>query len=369
MAAHIPPKMRCLVAPKKCAPSAYEVRDMPTPAIKHPAEVLIQMHAAAINSGDTQLVALGGIGPFVKLEFPAIIGIEGAGVVVEVGSGVKTLRVGDAVYGACIDKPMARNGLPGFVAEYAVSEERFLLLKPPHLSFEEAASLPALVVTALQVIRRGLQLRGEESLHGKTVYVPGALSATGSLGIQVAKNHFGAERIISTASTPKMALVEEYLPGMVDQLIDYTKQRVTDAVAPGSADFAYDTQWSTLDDCIAVLNKDAGTIAALTGIPRKETLREIIGADRFPAWLGWLLDLGQLWYRWKLRGTGIRFEMVSGGPQIREDMERAGEIVALGKVRAVMTVVELGDVEAVRAACERTARGKGGLGKLVIKIR
>ncbi|KAH6900498.1 chaperonin 10-like protein [Thelonectria olida] len=363
---NVPATMRSLVAPKKCSPADYQVVDMPTPTITQPGHVLLRMRAAAINTGDTQFAK--GMSEFLgKQEYPMKLGIEGSGVVVAVGSAVKNFSVGDEVYGFNMDKPILKKRESGFVSEYALGEERFLLHKPAHVSFEDAASFPGLVVTAMQTIRRGLQLRGEDTLEGKTVFVPAALSASGSLAVQVARNVFGASKIISTVSTPKMALVEQYLPGMVDQLVDYKKQAVGKAVGRGTVDFALSTQWTTLDDSIALLKPASGTLMSIASIPTKATGRELF-ADRLPVWLGWLLSAAQLYYWWKLRGTSIKYEFVSGSPNIREDLEAAGEVVARGKIRAVTTVVDLEDVDEVRKGCERVLTGKGGLGKFVIRI-
>lgn len=362
----IPATMRSLIAPKKCSPVDYDVVDMPTPTIKRPEDVLLRMRAVAINTGDTQF-AKGMMDMLRKQEYPLKLGIEGSGVVAAVGSAVKNLKVGDEVYGFNMDKPIPPNPQAGFASEYAIGVERFLIHKPAHLSFEEAASFPGLVITALQAIRRGLQLRGEESLEGRTVYIPGALSASGSLAVQVARNVFGADKVISTVSTPKMTLVEQYLPGMIDQLVDYQKEDLCKVVGKGTVDFALSTQWGTFDDSVALLKPESGTLISIASIPTKETARGLLG-DQLPSWVGWLLDVSQLWYRWKLRGTAIKYEFVSGSPNIREDMEAAGESLALGKIKAVMTVVELEDVDEVRKACERVATGKGGLGKLVIRI-
>lgn len=301
------------------------------------------------------------------------IGMEGSGVVVAIGTDVKSLRVGDEVYGLYVDKPAFRKPPPGFASEYALSEERFLLVKPPQVSFEDAASHVGFVVTAMQTIRRGLQLRNEESLQGKTVFVPAGLSGTGAIGIQVAKNIYGAEKIITTVSTSKVPLVEQYLPGMVDQVVDYRTQKLEEAVAPGSVDFMYNTQWTSLGPGIPLLNPKTGTLMSITSLPSKATAREMMGADRFPWWLGAVLDLAQLWYAWKLRGTSIKYEMVSGGMHLRDDLERAGEMIALGKIRAVIRVVDLEDIEAVRTEMGKVAtgqsdEGKGGIGKLVIRI-
>lgn len=288
--------------------------------------------------------------------------------VVAVGSGVKTLKVGDEVYGSSVEKPFFRGPDPGFVSQYAVADEKFFLLKPAHLSFEEASSMLGHVATADQTIRRALQLRGEESLEGKTVYIPAALSATGSVITQMAKNVFGASKIISTVSTPKMPLVEEYLPGIVDQLIDYKTQRIQDHVPRGSVDYAFNTQFATYDECIPLLNPKTGVLLSIASAPSRATATELFGADRLPWWVGLALDAVHLWYGWKVRGTNIKWEFLSGSLHIREWTERAGEIVALGKVRPVIRVVDLEDVEAVRANSEQVRSLKGGIGKLVIKI-
>ncbi|KAF7561779.1 hypothetical protein G7046_g2391 [Stylonectria norvegica] len=337
----VPPTMRSLVAPKPCSPSGYEVLEMPTPNITHPKHVLLRVKAASISTGDTQF-AKGMLKKFLPMEFPHKVGREGSGIIVAIGSAVKDVKVGDAVYGFNMDKPISDEPASGFVSEYIVSRERFIVPKPPTLSFEDAATLIARTVTAYQVIRRGLQLRGEESLEGKTVYVPGALSASGSVFIEMAKNVFGAKTIISTVSTPKMKLVEEHLPGLVDQLIDYQTQNILDVVPKGSVDYMYNTQWNTMNDGIKLLKPHTGTLMSITGIPTKSTMIGML-ADNLPVWVGWLLDLAQLWYLWKLAGTGLKYEMVSGSPNIREDMEKSAELIAQGKIHAVTTVVDLKD--------------------------
>ncbi|KAM5384483.1 hypothetical protein ACJZ2D_001519 [Fusarium nematophilum] len=365
--AKIPPTMRSLVAPRKCSPAEYEVIERPTPKITKPEDVLLRMRAMAMNTGDTQF-ASGMLSVLHKPEYPYPIGLEGSGVVVAVGSAVKNLKVGDAVYGFDLDKPMFNRPPATFGSDYALSEERFLQLKPDNVSFEEAASFPGLVATAYQTIRRGLQLQGRDSLKGQTVYIPAALSASGSLAIQVARNHFGADKIISTVSTPKMPLVEEHLPGMVNQLFDYKKQDVVELVGRGTVDFAYNTQFSTFDECAALLKPQTGVLVSIASVPTSATMRTMLGPEKFPAWLGWLLNVAQLWYRWKLRGTSIKHEFVSGSPQVKEDMNVVASMVEGGKIRGVFTVVDLDDVEEVRRACGRVATGKGGLGKLVINI-
>ena len=59
--------MRSLVAPTKCRPDKFEVWDMPTPTITDPRQVLVRVHASAINSGEVQIAA-GGMRLFHKPE-------------------------------------------------------------------------------------------------------------------------------------------------------------------------------------------------------------------------------------------------------------------------------------------------------------
>lgn len=236
------------------------------------------------------------------------------------------------------------------------------------MSFEEASSLPSLTLVAYQVIRRGLQLQGRDSLEGQTVYVPAALSGTGSLMIQVAKNYFGAEKIISTVSTPKMRLVEDHLPGLVNQLYDYKTQNVVEMVGRGTVDFAISTQLSTLDECISVLKPESGVLMSIASVPKSEVMLEMLGPKYFPPWLGWLLDLFQWWYTWKLRGTNIKYEFLSGNPGILEDMKVAAGIIEQGKAKGIFTAVDMDNIDEVRMACDRVVKIKGGIGRLVIRV-
>lgn len=96
-----------------------------------------------------------------QYRFPYIIGYDVAGTVVEVGTDVQTLKVGDEVYARL---PEIHRGS---WAEYAKSTEAFIALKPTNMSFSEAASLPLAAVTALQAFN---QYSG--SLEGKTVFIP-----------------------------------------------------------------------------------------------------------------------------------------------------------------------------------------------------
>ncbi|KAK3684063.1 chaperonin 10-like protein [Podospora appendiculata] len=369
---NIPLTMRSLVARKYCKPAEYEVVDVPVPTIKRADEVLIRVHAAGISTGDTQFAA--GASRFISpLQPPIPLGAQGSGTVIATGSSVTALKPGDAVYGLAIRHgSMLASPLPGFASEYAVARADILLPKPAHISFEDAAVLAGNVTTAAQCLNRYFQLAGQPassgSLEGKTVFIPAALSATGSVAIQVVKNVYGAARVVSTVSTAKVPLVATYLPGLIDTLVDYTTQNVVEAIGKETVDFVYNTQWATFTSTLPLLKHHTGIAVSIASVPRAETLRKMFGPGNVPFIFIWIAHLANAWYAWKLRGTGVKQDFVSGNPGSREDLERAGEWIAAGKVRAVTTVVALEDLSAVREACGRVATGKGGLGALVIKI-
>ena len=127
------------------------------------------------------------------------------------------------------------------------------------------------------------------------------------------------------------------------------------------------TQWN-LTSTFPLAKPDSGVIISIASIPPSSLLREVLGADNLPFFIAWFADIVNLWYKWKLLGTKVKMEMVSGNPGNREDLEAIGEIIATGKVKSVMRVVQLEEIDAVREACTEVSTGKGGIGKLVIKI-
>ncbi|KAI1444088.1 GroES-like protein [Annulohypoxylon stygium] len=373
--ATLPGTMRSLVTRKYDFPTGWEVADMPVPTVEDPKQVLIKVHAAGIATGDTQLAR--GTTKFLlgDVKMPHKIGVEAAGTVVKVGSDVTNFKPGDAVYAFAKSRPMNMLAEAGFCSEYCVAREDLVLHKPAAAGFTDIVNL-ASVVTTIQTVEMGLRhMRANGvtgGLEGKTVFVSGGLSATGSVAIQVLKNVYGVGRLITTVSSAKVPLVEKYLPGLVDQVVDYTKvKRLTDAIPAGSIDLVYNTQWDVVGT-FPLLKTDTGVVASIASVPAPELLRG--GKDGpgmlppLPFFVYWFAALAQWWYAWKLRGTNIKHEFHSGNIGVREDLERAGEIMARGLIKPVMRVVKLEDIEAVRREAQKVATGKGGIGKLIVQI-
>jgi len=124
-----------------------------------------------------------------------------------VSEGVTRFRPGDAVFG----------WTDGSFAEYAVTSEDALVLKPDRLSFEQAAAVPESGQVALQALRD----QGEVG-PGQRVLINGASGGIGSLAVQIAKS-LGAE-VTGVTSTRNLELLRSL---GADHVIDYTKDDFT----------------------------------------------------------------------------------------------------------------------------------------------
>lgn len=196
--------MKAVVYEKNGTPQALKIRevDRPTPQ-EH--EVLVKIHAVSINAADYRSMRLGAI-PKRK-----IFGADIAGQVVEVGKGCEKFKVGDEVFG-----DLSGCGFGGF-AEYAAAPENLLVLKPPRISFEEAAAVPMAALTALQA------LRNKGKIHpGQKVLICGAGGGVGTFAVQLAK-YFGAE--VTAVCGPKNVDMVRSLGA--DHVLDYTREDFT----------------------------------------------------------------------------------------------------------------------------------------------
>lgn len=390
---NLPQTMRSLAVRQYSKPSGYEVLQLPIPTISRPGDILIRVHAASIQTGDTQIAA-GMSRIFAPLQsvslpsqpspppsptnppgsFPAKLSGSGSGTIIALGTAVSTFQIGDAVYGLTYKHGEFPPRAPGFASEFVVVPADTMLPKPAHVSFEDAAALAGSVVTAYQVVRRYFELTGQPTdgsatLEGKTVFLQAALGGSGSVAAQVVKNVYGAGRVVATVSTGKVGAVGGLLPGVVDRVIDYKTENVVEVVGRGTVDFVFNTQRDVVKTFV-LAKPETGAVLSIASVPGKKTLRSMLGTGKVPfQWLLFLVSrLAYVWYDWNLRGTNIKHDFVSGDPGDREALEKAGEWVAAGKVKAIPTVVDLDDLQAVRAECQKVADGKGGVGKLVIRV-
>jgi NADPH:quinone reductase-like Zn-dependent oxidoreductase len=170
------------------------VRLLPVPE-PGPGQVRVRVHAAGVNPVDWKRA------PPTPRTPP---GIDAAGVVDRVGSGVTAWRAGDAVIVFADDW--------GTYADYVVVPADDLASKPPGMSFAEAAGIPTVAFTAWNVLVDQAKVG-----PGMRVLIHGGAGGVGSAAVQIAKAR-GA-RVLATASTRNQAFLRDL---GVDEPIDYT---------------------------------------------------------------------------------------------------------------------------------------------------
>lgn len=144
------------------------------PAGPGPGEVLVRVRAAAANPMDWGIRG-GAMKMVTGRKFPRALGHDFAGVVEAVGAGVTRLAVGDEVLGGASIKAS------GAFAEMVLAAEKGVVRKPAELSFEEAAAIPTVGLSAFQALTKKGELR-----PGHAVFINGCLGGVGRAAAQLA---------------------------------------------------------------------------------------------------------------------------------------------------------------------------------------
>jgi len=210
--------MKAIVYERYGPPDVLQLKEVGKPIPKDN-EVLIKIHATTVTSGDWRVRSLNvpvGFGLISRLVFGVskprqpILGTELAGEIELVGKDVRKFKVGDQVFG------FSGAGM-GCHAEYkCMPENGAVALKPPNLTYHEAAAISFGGTTALDFFRRGKLQSGER------VLVNGASGGVGTAAVQLAK-HFGAD-VTGVCSTANVELVRSL---GANHVIDYTKEDFT----------------------------------------------------------------------------------------------------------------------------------------------
>ena len=198
--------MKSVIVKKPGGYEQLEVVDMNIPKLKE-GELLIKVHSAAVNRTDI-ITREGKVG---YLENP-ILGVEISGVVTEI-SGKSSFSIGDRVMGLV-------NG--GGYAEFAVMPSDRAIKVPDSLSFDEAAAIPEVFLTAYQTLFWLGKLKKNE-----TVLIHAGASGVGTAAIQLAKHISDAKVIVTAGSKRKLDFCREL---GADVLINYKEQSFDEEV-------------------------------------------------------------------------------------------------------------------------------------------
>jgi NADPH:quinone reductase-like Zn-dependent oxidoreductase len=205
--------MKAIVFDHHGGPELLHYTDIPDPILR-PTDVMVRVRACALNHLD--LWVRRGI-PGMQIPLPHIPGSDIAGEIVEVGAAVTRVKVGDKVILApgvsCGQCAFCLSGADNFCRQYTIfgelvdggcaefirSPEVNAIPKPERLSWEEAAAVPLVFLTAWHMLISRAKIQ-----PGETVLVLGAGSGVGTAAIQIAKL-VGARVIATAGSDEKLA--------------------------------------------------------------------------------------------------------------------------------------------------------------------
>jgi NADPH:quinone reductase-like Zn-dependent oxidoreductase len=254
--------MRVLEARPPFGIDSLALAERPDPA-PGPGQIVIQLRALSLNYRD--LLVVNGVHRW-RPAGPRIPVSDGVGVVTAVGEGVTRVRVGDRVapifYPLWIeggpapekmDRPLGGAAADGLFAERALLHESAVVHVPPHLSDEEAATLPCAGVTAWNGVAEGSSLRA-----GDTVVVLGT-GGVALFALQFARLA-GARVIVTSSSDEKLERARALgaTAGINYRTTPDWPRRVVELTG-GGADLVVDTA-GTLPEAIAAV-RIGGTVA------------------------------------------------------------------------------------------------------------
>jgi NADPH:quinone reductase-like Zn-dependent oxidoreductase len=243
-------KMKAIQLHDYAEPDGLKVEELPVPQ-PEAGQVLIRMFASGVNPADWKY-GRGLYKKFRPLTFPWIPGLEGAGVVEAVGTGVTQFKPGQSVYGP----------FQGSYAEFAVAAASDLLLKPEDLSFDEAATIPVASLTAWGTLFDTAQVK-----PGMRVLVHGAAGGVGHWIVQLA--HWKGAYVIGTASTGNKEFVRSL---GAQEVIDYTTVPFEEVVQ--NVDVAIDTVGGDVAERSVKSLRQGGTLITIAGMLPAEIGKE-----------------------------------------------------------------------------------------------
>ncbi|UTT85163.1 alcohol dehydrogenase AdhP [Vibrio pelagius] len=313
-----------------------EIKDIPLPNIK-PRDVLVKVHACGVCH--TDLHACHGDWP-VKPKMPLVPGHEGVGEIVEVGSEIKHLNVGDRVgvpwlYSACghcdycldgketlcLDQHNAGYSVDGGYAEYCLAHGEYVVKLPDELNYVDAAPLFCAGVTTYKA------LKVTEVKPGQWVAIVGA-GGLGHLAIQYAVA-MGMNVIAVDTGDEKLALAKEL--GAV-HCIDFMKDKPSQVIAEltqGGVHGVVCTAVSKPAFEEAYRSIRRGGACVLVGLPPEEMPIPIFDTV--------------------LNGVKIIGSIVG----TRKDLQECLQFAAEGKVKAITETKKLEDINDIFADMEK----------------
>lgn len=343
--------MKAVIFRQHGGPEVLEYTDVPEPQIRAN-EVLVEVKACALNHLD--IWVRGGL-PGIEIPLPHILGDDVAGVVKQVGELVTWVKAGDEVMVqpgvSCGHCEACLSGNDNFCREYDIIGYRRdggyaelvavpgvnIVAKPSQLSWEEAAALPLVTVTAWHMLVTRAKVQ-----PGETVLVQAAGSGVGSIAIQIAK--LRGARVITTASTDeKLAHAREL---GADETINYT-----------SSDWPKEVRRLTNRQGVDVVVEHTGAATWPGSIASLKTGGRLVTCGATSGYDGHT-DLRQVFYR--------HLNILGSFMGSKAELLEAMKFVEQGKIRGVVDrVLPLSEARQAHELIENRAQ----FGKVVLSPR
>jgi NADPH:quinone reductase len=309
--------------------------DLPRSVLKAN-HVLIRVRASGVNPLDAKI--RGGKAAHAKQLLPAVLGLDVAGIVEEVGAGVSKFTPGDEVYGMV----GGVGGLQGTLAEFVAVDADLLARKPRNLSMREAAALPLITITAWEGLVDRAKVRADQ-----TVLVHAGAGGVGHIAVQLARA-YGAQ-VFATVSPEKTKIVE----GFGATPINYRSSSVEEYMAASTEGKGFDVVYDTVGG--ATLDSSFVAVKRYTG--------HVVSS------LGWgTHSLAPLSFRGaSYSGVFTLLPLITGEGRAHhgEILRRAAALVEAGKLRPLLNQrhFSIDEIGAAHALVEA-----GALGKVVVEL-
>jgi NADPH:quinone reductase-like Zn-dependent oxidoreductase len=343
--------MKALTLTALGGPEHLRVRELPEPTIQSPDQVLVRIHAAALNRLDLFIAA--GL-PGVNYSFPHVMGSDGAGTVIALGSAVAGLRAGDRVMinptvscgkcprclqgeeSLCSSLQVLGEHRTGTIAEYVVVPADNLALVPPAMPWPQAAAFSLATLTAWRMlVTRGRVLVDE------TVLIWGIGGGVALAALLIAR-HLGARTIVTSSSDAKLEIARSL---GADLTLNHREVDVGAEARKATGGIGVDAVVDSVGE--------QSWQHSLRSLRRGGRLI-VCGATTGPM-IG--LDLRRLfWHQWSILGSTL-----GSRREYAEIVKLAGD----GKLWPIVDQVI--PLDQARAAVNRLKRGEQ-VGKLVIEV-
>jgi NADPH:quinone reductase-like Zn-dependent oxidoreductase len=190
-----------------------------------------------------------------KQPLPAVLGLDMAGTVEEVGTGVTAFQPGDEVYGMV----GGVGGLQGTLSQEIDADADLLAHKPKSLSMHEAAALPLAVITSWEALMDRAKVR-----EGQSVLIHAGAGGVGHMAVQIALAH-GAG-VFATVSESKRAIVESFGATAIDYHAASVAEYVEAHTEGKGFDIVFDTVGgATLDASFVAVKRYTGRVVSALG--------------------------------------------------------------------------------------------------------